>query len=121
LDIAVGDSVQWTNDSTNQQHSATSDDGVTFALTPEPATVQVELPAATKDRLTAAAASGSRLVLRIDGVEIPSDRGALVKVYLNEPDATRRRRPTNRAMSAALLWSPLLRQVAAIYAILPST
>jgi plastocyanin len=28
LDIAVGDSVQWTNDSTNQQHSATSDDGV---------------------------------------------------------------------------------------------
>jgi plastocyanin len=30
LDIAVGDSVQWTNNSTNQKHSATSDDGITF-------------------------------------------------------------------------------------------
>jgi plastocyanin len=27
LQIAVGDSVQWSNDSPNQQHSATSDDG----------------------------------------------------------------------------------------------
>lgn len=57
-------------------------------LTPEPATLELEVPGVAKDKLSAAVNSASRLVLRIDGVQIPSDRGALAKVFLNNPAAT---------------------------------
>jgi polyphenol oxidase len=59
-------------------------------LPPEPTTVRLALPAAARQNLTAAAASAAAkaLVLRIDGVEVPSDRGAVIKVYLNRPDVT---------------------------------
>jgi polyphenol oxidase len=58
-------------------------------LTPNPTTVQIAVPAAARETLAAAAArSVPRLVLHVDGVQVPPDRGALVKVYLNNPDAT---------------------------------
>lgn len=58
------------------------------ALTPNPTTLQIALPPPAKERIAAAAQSAARLVLHIDGVQIPSNRGALVKVYLNNPTAT---------------------------------
>jgi polyphenol oxidase len=63
------------------------------ALTPEPATVQATIPPQGREKLTpsvAAAAAGPapKVILRIEGVEIPADRGALVNVFLNRPDAT---------------------------------
>jgi polyphenol oxidase len=59
-------------------------------LPPQPTTLQVAVPPAAKERMRALAAPGSTsgLVLRIDGVEIPADRGAVVQVYVNRPDAT---------------------------------
>jgi polyphenol oxidase len=60
------------------------------ALTPDPTTVRMIVPQQAKERLTALAAPGSaqKAILRIEGVEVPSDRGALVDVYLNQPNAT---------------------------------
>lgn len=62
----------------------------TKALSPDPTTIQVAVPAPARTRLRelAAPASTNRLVLRIDGVEVPTDRGAVVNVFLNRPDAT---------------------------------
>jgi len=58
------------------------------ALPPQPTTLQIALPEAVKPRITALAAPASpaTLVLRIDGVEIPADRGAVVQVFVNQPD-----------------------------------
>jgi polyphenol oxidase len=63
-------------------------------LPPQPTTLQVAVPPAAKARMKALAAPGSAsaLVLRIDGVEIPADRGAVIQVYVNRPDATVARR-----------------------------
>ena len=60
------------------------------ALTPDPSTVRVAVPPATRDTIRglAAAASPQRLILHVDGVELPADRSAVVKVYLNQPNAT---------------------------------
>jgi polyphenol oxidase len=59
-------------------------------LTPDPTTVQIELPAATRSKLLAliVPSTPGRLVLRIDQIEVPADRGALINVYINRPDAT---------------------------------
>ncbi len=60
------------------------------ALPARPTTLQIVLPEPAKQRLSAlaAAAAPSTLVLRIDGVEIPADRGAVVQVFVNSPDVT---------------------------------
>ena len=61
------------------------------ALTPEPMTVQTTIPPQGREKLTASATAGAApptVILRIEGVEIPADRGALVNVFLNRPDAT---------------------------------
>jgi polyphenol oxidase len=59
-------------------------------LPPQPTTLQVAVPQPAKEQMRTLAAPGSAstLVLRIDGVEVPSDRGAVVQVYVNRPDAT---------------------------------
>ena len=59
-------------------------------LPPQPTTLQIALPQEAKQRITAlaAAATPPTLVLRIDGVEIPADRGAVVQVFINRPDLT---------------------------------
>jgi polyphenol oxidase len=58
------------------------------SLTPNPTTLQIPVPAPAKERLTAALQSNRGLVLHIDGVQIPANEKAFVKVYLNNPDAT---------------------------------
>src|SRR5258708_8731565 len=60
------------------------------ALAAQPTTLQIALPQEVRPRITALAtgASPATLVLRIDGVEIPADRGAVVQVFLNRPDVT---------------------------------
>jgi polyphenol oxidase len=60
------------------------------ALSSAPTTIRVAVPPPAQQSLTAAAApaSSKSVVLRIDGVEIPPDRGAVVKVYVNRPEAT---------------------------------
>lgn len=61
------------------------------ALTPEPTTVQTTIPPQGRERLSAsvaATAAPPTVILRIEGVQIPADRGALVNVFLNRPDAT---------------------------------
>lgn len=66
---------------------ATSPGGT--ALTPDPHTFRVAAPPAVQDRLrTLAATPQRRVILHIDGIQVPSDRGALVNVFLNRPDAT---------------------------------
>jgi hypothetical protein len=59
-------------------------------LTADPTTLQVAVPAPARERMStlAAPAAVNKLVLRIEGVELPSDRGAVVAVYINRPDAT---------------------------------
>jgi polyphenol oxidase len=59
-------------------------------LTPEPHTLRVTVPPTAANTLStmAAAPAQGRVVLHIDGVEVPSDRAALVNVFLNRPDAT---------------------------------
>jgi polyphenol oxidase len=59
-------------------------------LTARPTTLEVAVPAPARERMStlAARAPGNRLVLRIEGVELPADRGAVVAVYINRPDAT---------------------------------
>jgi hypothetical protein len=53
-------------------------------------TVQTTVPPQGRERLSAVAATGAppTVILRIEGVQIPADRGALVNVFLNRPDAT---------------------------------
>lgn len=61
------------------------------ALTADPSTIQVTVPPPARESiraLEAAAPSQRRLILHIDGVELPADRGALLKVYLNQPNVT---------------------------------
>jgi polyphenol oxidase len=58
------------------------------ALTPDPHTLRVSVPAPAASRLTSATAGPGQVTLRIEGVEVPPDRGALVNVFLNRPDAT---------------------------------
>jgi polyphenol oxidase len=60
------------------------------SLTPEPHTLRVTAPPTAASTLStmAAAPAQRRVVLHIDGVEVPSDRAALVNVFLNQPDAT---------------------------------
>jgi hypothetical protein len=50
--------------------------------------LQVSVPTTTREKLAAASRSNQRLVLHIDGVQIPPDKGAVIKVYLNNSDAT---------------------------------
>jgi polyphenol oxidase len=60
-------------------------------LTPEPLTIQTTIPPQGREKLrelSAAAGPQPRTILRIEGVEIPADRGALVNVFVNRPDAT---------------------------------
>jgi polyphenol oxidase len=60
------------------------------ALPSQPTTLQLALPQEVRPRISALAtgASPATLVLRVDGVEIPADRGAVVQVFLNRPDVT---------------------------------
>jgi len=65
------------------------------ALTADPLSVRAAIPQESRQRLNAvgnmaAAPAGNEqhVILRIEGVEIPSDRGALVNVFVNKPDAT---------------------------------
>ena len=61
-------------------------------LTPEPTTVQAAIPPQGREKINsfAAAAPGpeKKVILRIEGVEIPANRGALVNVFVNQPNAT---------------------------------
>jgi len=63
-------------------------------LTPDPLSVRAAIPQEGRQRLNAVTAraatpgSDQHVILRIEGVEIPSDRGALVNVFVNKPDAT---------------------------------
>jgi polyphenol oxidase len=57
-------------------------------LTPNPTTLQIPVPGEAKERLTAALRSNRGVVLHVDGVQIPANKGALIKVYLNNPEAT---------------------------------
>jgi polyphenol oxidase len=59
-------------------------------LTPDPQTLRAVAPppAAAALREATEPSSSRRLILRIDGVEVPSDRAALVNVFLNHPEAT---------------------------------
>ena len=59
-------------------------------LSPDPQTLRVTAPPAAVSILRTAptAAVRRRIVLHIEGVEVPSDRAALVKVFLNQPAAT---------------------------------
>lgn len=72
-----------------------SQGGAAKTLTPDPLSVRAALPQEGKQRLnavggmTAAPTGGAQhVILRIEGVQIPSDRGALVNVFVNKPDAT---------------------------------
>jgi polyphenol oxidase len=60
------------------------------ALPAQPTTLQVALPQDMRSRLSrmAVPAAPATLVLRIDGVELPADRGAVVQVFVNRPDVT---------------------------------
>jgi polyphenol oxidase len=60
------------------------------ALPPQPTTLRISIPQEGKQRITElnTAAAPSTLVLRIDGVELPADRGAVVQVFVNRPDVT---------------------------------
>jgi polyphenol oxidase len=58
------------------------------ALTPDPLTLQVDPPPPAAASLRAALEAPNRVILRIDGVEIPPDQAALVNVFLNRPAAT---------------------------------
>ena len=71
--------------------AAMSSSGQSKALSGQPTTVQIALPEAARERVNALAAAANpstTLVLRIDGVEIPADRGAVVQVFVNRPDVT---------------------------------
>jgi hypothetical protein len=57
-------------------------------LTPDPRTVSVGAVPAPAAAPMAAASARPRVILRIEGVEVPQDRGAVVKVFLNNPGAT---------------------------------
>jgi polyphenol oxidase len=59
-------------------------------LPSQPTTLQVAMPAPVREQMTtlAAPANPKTLVLRVDGVELPTDRGAVIQVYVNRPDAT---------------------------------
>jgi polyphenol oxidase len=64
-------------------------------LTPDPVTVRATFPSQGRERLMAVpsaapAASGAqqKVILRIEGVEIPANHGALINVFLNQPNAT---------------------------------
>jgi polyphenol oxidase len=60
------------------------------ALPAQPTTLEIAVPQEAKQRITtlAVGANPPTLVLRIDGVEIPADRGAVIQVFLNRPDVT---------------------------------
>jgi polyphenol oxidase len=60
------------------------------ALPGQPTTLEIPLPQQARQRISAlaAATNPATLVLRIDGVEIPSDRGAVVQVFVNRLDVT---------------------------------
>lgn len=60
------------------------------ALPPQPTTLRIAVPQEARQRITelATATNPATLVLRIDGVEIPADRGAVVQVFVNRPDVT---------------------------------
>ena len=59
---------------------------------PQPTTRDVELPgdiaASPLEAATAATKSKPKLILHIDGIQVPADQGAAVRVFVNKPDAT---------------------------------
>ena len=60
------------------------------ALTPSPQTVRVNAPPQANATINAlsAAPGQRRVVLHIEGVQVPGDRAAFVNVFLNQPNAT---------------------------------
>jgi polyphenol oxidase len=77
-------------------------------LLPQPTTVQVAVPQQVKAGMTALAAPASiqKLVLRIDGVEIPADRRVIVQVYVNRPDITAAARSPERGYVGSIVIVP---------------
>jgi hypothetical protein len=63
-------------------------------LTPEPKTVKVQVPAEVSPPAVQAAAprarGGPTYVLHIDGIQVPPDRSAVVRVFVNDPKADAR-------------------------------
>jgi polyphenol oxidase len=58
------------------------------SLSAEPTTLRIAVPSGAQEKLAVASRSNRPVVLHIDGVQMPPDKGALIKVYLNNPDAT---------------------------------
>jgi len=77
-------------------------------LAPRPTTVQVAIPqeAKAKIRTLAAPTSPQKLVLRIDGVELPADRSVVVQVYVNRPDITAPARGAERGYVGSIVIVP---------------
>jgi len=58
-------------------------------LPPEPTTLRASWPeAAAREAAAAAAEEGARYILRIDGVRVPLDEALMLRVFVNQPDAT---------------------------------
>jgi polyphenol oxidase len=83
------------------------------SLTPELHTIRVTVPptAVNTLRTMAAAPALHRVVLHIDGVEVPSDRAALVNVFLNRPDATAATPTSNPGFVGSIVLCPTWWQV----------
>jgi polyphenol oxidase len=83
-------------------------------LPAQPTTVQVAIPQLAKTSITALAAPASpqKLVLRIDGVEIPADRRVVVQVYVNRPDITAAARGPERGYVGSIVIVPSTAAVA---------
>jgi polyphenol oxidase len=57
-------------------------------LPPEPTTLSASWPEAATRAAVTDSEAGRRYVLRIDGVRVPRDEALMVRVFLNQPDAT---------------------------------
>jgi polyphenol oxidase len=58
------------------------------SLKTTPTTYHIALPPEHKSVMLGAPGPGATSVLHIDGVEVPPDRSAMVRVFVNKPDAT---------------------------------
>lgn len=61
-------------------------------LTAQPTTLRAQVSDLVRTQMSTLTASKT-LVLRVDGVELPADRGAVIQVFLNRPDAKPTRGP----------------------------
>jgi polyphenol oxidase len=77
-------------------------------LPPRAVTLRVAVPLQAKAGMAALAAPSSpeRLLLRVDGVELPSDRTAVVQVYVNRPDITAPTRGAERGYVGSIAIVP---------------